>query len=148
MKVMKTENELLLYIYQDCQMAVSNLTTLINSINDKDNKIKKDVEKHLKGYEKYLKESERLLKKHDVKPKDKGLMASVGSFIGIKKEISKDNSDARIADMLIKGLTMGTIDINKKIDNFKDETAKNVLNLASDLLKFQEDSIEDLKRYL
>ena len=60
----------------------------------------------------------------------------------------KDNSDARIADMLIKGLTMGTIDMNKKIDNYEKIVDKDVLKLAKDFRSFQEDSVEKLKAYL
>lgn len=145
---MKTDNELLLYIYQDCDMASANLTTLINTINNKDNKIKKVVEDLLKQYEMFLKESEKQLKKQDVKPKNKGIMASMGSFIGIKKELAVDNSDARIADMLIKGLTMGTLDMQKKIDNFENDISKKVSSLAKEFLKFQEESINLLKNYL
>ena len=31
------------------------------------------------------------------------------------KEVKKDNSDAAIADMLIKGVSMGSIEMEKKI---------------------------------
>ena len=96
----------------------------------------------------FLKESEKQLKKQDVKPKNKGIMASMGSFIGIKKELAVDNSDARIADMLIKGLTMGTLDTQKKIDNFENDVSKKVSSLAKEFLKFQEESINLLKNYL
>lgn len=145
---MKTENELLLYIYQDSEMAITNLTALIKCINNKDNKIKKEVEDHLKGYERFLKESTKILKKNNIELKDKGLMATMSSTMSIKKIVAKDNSDSKIADMLIKGLTMGTIDIKKKIENFKDNTDKHVLKLANELLEFQETSIENIKKYL
>lgn len=145
---MKTENELLLYIYQDSKMATENLTTLLKAINNKDNKIKKTIEQILEKYEEYLKESKKILKKHDVEPKEKGLMANISSMMGIKSEVAKDNSDSRIADMIIKGLTMGSIDMQKKIDNFKDNTDKKVLDLAKDIETFQEKQIEELKKYL
>ena len=54
--------ELLEYIYQDADMGVKSLTNLINTINNKDNKIKKLVEEKLKGYEDILKKSKKLLK--------------------------------------------------------------------------------------
>ena len=145
---MKTENELLLYIYQDSKMATTNLTTLLKTINDKDNKIKKTIEEILTEYEKYLKESEKLLKKQDIEPKEKSIIANISSKMGIKSEIAKDNSDSRIADMIIKGLSMGSIDMQKKIDNFKDVTDKKIIDLAKKLKSFQEKQIEELKKYL
>ena len=60
----------------------------------------------------------------------------------------KDNSDARIADMLTKGFTMGNVDITKKIDRFEGDADKEILKLAKELLKFGEESIEYLKPYL
>ena len=145
---METENELLLYIYQDSKMATTNLTTLLTTINNKDNKIKKTIEEILTEYEKYLKESEKLLKKQDIEPKEKSIIANFSSKMGIKSEIAKDNSDSRIADMLIKGLSMGSIDMQKKIDNFKDITDKKIIDLAKKLKSFQEKQIEELKKYL
>ena len=63
-------------------------------------------------------------------------------------EFMKDNSDAKIADILIRGFTMGNIEIDKKIDKFKDDADKSILKLAKDLKKFGEANIELLKPYL
>ena len=57
---MNENNELLMYIYQNCDMGVKSCTNLIKILNDKDNKIKKIVEGELKGYENYLKKSKKL----------------------------------------------------------------------------------------
>ena len=140
--------ELLEYIYQTADMGVKSLTDLLNDIKDKDNKIKKIVDEQIKGYEKYLKEAKTLLKKHDTKPKGKGIMADIMSKMGIKKEVKEDNSDAAIADMLIQGFTMGNLEMQKRIDNFEGKADKKIINLAKDLLKFGEDSIQELKPYL
>lgn len=145
---MNENNELLLYIYENANMGVKSTTTLINTIKGKDNKIKKILETELKGYEKFAKESEKLLKKYKVEPKEKGLMADLSSFMGIKYEMLKDNSDARVADMLIKGFTMGNMDITKKIDLYKDNENKEILDLAKKILEFGKKNIELLKPYL
>lgn len=145
---MNENTELLQYLYQDAKMGTSTLTTLIKTINEKDNKIKKIVEGQIKGYENFLKETEKLLKKLKVEPKEKSMMANMGAFMGIKVEMLKDNSDARIADMLTRGFTMGVVDITKRIDNYKCDADKNILNLAKKMLKFHQENIELLKPYL
>ena len=33
----------------------------------------------------------------------------------------KDNSDSRIADMLIQGMTIGVLSVSKKIDNYNEQ---------------------------
>ncbi len=145
---MNENSEILEYIYQNAKMGVNSLTNLINMINGKDNKIKKIVEGELKGYENFVKESEKLLKKYKVEPKEKSIMANIFSFASMKLDLLNDNSDARIADMLTKGFTMGVVDITKRINNFKDDADSKIINLAKDLKKFSEENIELLKPYL
>ena len=145
---MNENSEILEYIYQNAKMGVNSLTNLINMINGKDNKIKKIVEGELKGYENFVKESEKLLKIYKVEPKEISIMANIFSFASMKLDLLNDNSDARIADMLTKGFTMGVVDITKRIDNFKDDADSKIINLAKDLKKFSEENIELLKPYL
>lgn len=145
---MNANTEILEYIYKDANMGAESITTLIKTLQSKDNKIKPVLEEELKKYEEYIKKSEKQLKKLKVELKEFSTMSKMSSWMGIKMEMLKDNSDARIADMLIKGLTMGTIDMNKRIDNYEKIVDKDVLKLAKEFKSFQEDSIEKLKVYL
>lgn len=140
--------ELLNYIHEDSQMGITSLTTLIRKLNNKDNKIKKIVEAELKGYEQFQKDSEKLLKKYKAEIMDASMMAKTMSTMKLNFEVMKDNSDAKIADILTKGFTMGTIDMNKKIETYKDDVRKDILKLAQNFLKFQNENIEILKEYL
>lgn len=140
--------ELLEYIYKNAEMGIFSLTTLIDLLNGKENKIKKTVEEEIKGYEKYLKDSKKLIEKHEYELKETGMMAKMGASMGIKKETKCDNSDAAIAHMIIEGLTMGVVDISSKINNYKGSADKKIISLAEDFLKFQEDEIEKLKTFL
>ncbi len=146
---MKENNELLTYIYQNAKMGEKSCTDLIRVINDKDNKIKKVVEGELKGYESFVKRAEKLLDKNGIEhPKESSFMADLMAKMGISMELMKDNSDAKIADMLTRGFTMGNIDIEKKIKDFKDDADKDILKLAHDLLEFGKVNIDLLKDYL
>ena len=127
---MNENNELLEFIYKNSSMGVKSCTTLINILNGKDNKIKKIVEGELKGYENISKKASKLLKKHKIEPKEIGIVADISSKINMNMEMMKDNSDARVADMLIKGFTMGNVDISKKIDRFSQYVDKDILDLA------------------
>ena len=145
---MNENTEILEYIYKDANMGAESITTLIKTLQSKDNKIKPVLEKVLKKYEEYIKKSEKQLTKLKVELKEFSTMAKMSSWMGIKMEMLKDNSDDRIADMLIKGLTVGTIDMNKKIDNYEKIVDKDILKFAKEFKSFQEDSIEKLKVYL
>lgn len=68
--------------------------------------------------------------------------------MGIKKEVNSDNSDASIAHMLTQGITMGVVDMETKIDNYKEVVNEDILSLAKEFLKFQQEEIEKLKEYM
>ena len=145
---MDETNELLQCIYQDCYMATKNLESLLDEIKDKDNKIKKEVEDILKKYEVYLKDVKKHLKINKVKPKKISMFAIMGAKMKMRKDVKNDNSDSKISDIVIQGLVMGVIDINKRLDNYKSEVGKEIIKLGNNLLEFQQTSIDRLKSYL
>lgn len=140
--------ELLIHIYQTADMGVYATKNLLELLRKKDNKITHVLEEELKEYEKYTQISETMLKKYDVDPKSSGIMAKMSSDIGMTIETMKDNSDPAIAAMLIEGLTMGTVEMNIKIDKYKRTNKKDILQIAHNLLEFQENEIEKLKTFL
>ena len=145
---MNENSQFIEYIYQNASMGVKSLTDLLKELNGKDNKIKSLIEEKLKEYENFVKESKALLKKYKIKPKEKSMMANLSAKMGMKMELIKDNSDSRIADMLIKGFTMGNLDIEKVIDRYEEDAKSDIIKLANKLLKFGEKNIELLKQYL
>lgn len=140
--------ELYKHIYQDTEMSIFTLSKLLKELKEKDNKIKKTVEEILKGYERYFEEAKNYLENNGESLEEKNMMAKMGASMGIKKEVKDDNSDASIADMLIKGVSMGTIDMEKKINDYREEVDKKELKFAKDFLEFQQDVITGLKKFL
>lgn len=140
--------ELLMHVYQTADMGVYATKNLLELLRKKDNKITHVLEEELKEYEKYTQISETMLKKYDADPKSSGIMAKMSSDIGMTIETMKDNSDPAIAAMLIEGLTMGTVEMNIKIDKYKRTNKKDILQIAHNLLEFQENEIEKLKTFL
>lgn len=140
--------ELLQYIHENTEMGVKSTTKLVNLLKDKDNKIKSVLENQLKEYESFLKDSKSLLEKNKVEPKSKGLMANLTSNMALNMEVMNDNSDSKIADILIRGFTLGKLDIEKRMQSLQKESDKKIVSLAEKLIKFNDESIEQLKQYL
>ena len=145
---MKENNELILHIYQDAEMACYTIEKLINDLKEKDNKIKRTVEDILHEYQGWIQKSQKLLQKENAEISKNPLIAKIMAGTSISKEVSNDNSDSAIADMLIKRISMGSIDMEKKISAYKQEVNKEDLDMANEFLKFQEKTIEQLKQYL
>lgn len=147
-EIMNENIELLEYIYKDASMAAFTLEELLKDLNGRDNKIIKPCEDILKGYERYRDETKEKILKLDTEVKEANILSKMGAKMGIKKEVLHDNSDVSIADMLIKGISMGTIDMEKKIENYKENVDKENLKLAKDFYQFQQENIEELKKHL
>ena len=146
--IMDENLELLTHIYETAEMGSYTITTLINKLKDKENKIKFVLEKEIKEYEKYIKEAGKLLEKNDVTPKKTSWMAKLGSNMGIMKETMKDNSDSAIAQMVVEGITMGVTIMSAKVNSYRKLADKSTLKLAKNFLEFQEDEIEKLKEFM
>jgi len=140
--------ELLEHIYKDAEMSVFTLSDLLDKLKDKDNKIKGSIEDILHTYESFLRKSKEQLDAAGVKLSKNGMMAKMGASMGIKKEVQADNSDSSMADMLIKGISMGSIDMEKKLKDYEKEVDSKELKLAREFFKFQQNSMEKLKKYL
>ncbi len=140
--------ELLQYIYETVEMGKYSTTELTKELHGKDNKIKDILDDILKDYEHFYEKSKKLLNKNKIEEKEIGMMAKMGASMSMKKEVLSDNSDASIADMLIKGLTMGSLEMSKKIDQYEKKADSKILDLAKDVHKFQEKKIEELKKFL
>ena len=75
-------------------------------------------------------------------------MGKMMSRMGVKKEVKNDNSDSAIAEMLIQGVSLGSLDIEKKLKTYKDNCEQEELDMAKDFYRFQQEVIEELKKYL
>lgn len=145
---MNENNELILLLYDNTNMGVNSTKELLKLLKDKDNKIKFILEEELQKYEYYFKEVKKVMKKIKIKSKHSKIFASITSTSAMKVEVSKDNSDSKIASILIRGFTMGNIDIEAKVKNYKKESSKDIIKLALDIQKFGEKQIELLKEFL
>ncbi len=145
---MKEECELLQHIFKDASMSCFSLTKLLEDLKEKDNKLKGPIEKILKEYEEFANTSKQLLEESGITPQEENMIAKMGASMGIKKEVKTDNSDASIAEMLIQGISMGSLETEKKLGSYKDEVDKEHKKLAEKFLHFQEKTIDELKKYL
>lgn len=145
---MNRQCELIEKIYKDASMGRFSAQKLLENLKGKDNKIVGDVESIFEEYSSFEEKAKEELISQNKQPEEEGNMAKVMSSMGIFKEVLTDNSDAAIADLLIQGLSMGEIEMQKRVDSASDDINKDVLKLAKEFLKFQKKAQKDLKKYL
>ena len=145
---MNENKELLVLIHDNTKMGLTSTQKLLTLIKDKNNKTKNILENELKEYTAYYKECKSLMKKNKIKIEHTEFLKNLTSTVAMKMEVNKDNSDSKIANILIRGFNMGNIDIEARIKNYKKEVDKDILKLAKDILTFGETEINKLKAYL
>ena len=145
---MKENYELMECIYKDAEMSVYTLSCLTEDLKNKDNKIKKLLEDILKEYKDWEKKSAKYLKNGNKDPLKNGIMTKMMANMGIKKEVISDNSDSSIAKMLIKGVSTGSVDMEKRIKAYDKDVDKSDIKTAEEFLRFQQKTIDRLKEYL
>jgi hypothetical protein len=63
-------------------------------------------------------------------------------------ELMADNSDVRIAEMLIQGYTMGNLELKKKYNKYKESITSEEEDIVDEIKKIQDKNIKKLKKYL
>ena len=113
----------------------------------KDNNLKKELEKEESDYNAIKKDIEAIYPKYnDGKPHETGVMTKAMTWSGIEMKTLMDDSNSKIAELLLQGVNMGIIE-GRRILNQK-KINKEVNDLVSRYVLMQEKSVEILKNYL
>ncbi len=137
--------EMLNYIYQNAGMGKITTQQILKEV--KDLEFKDILEEQLKDYKYVVSRSETLLNEEGKLPKDIDTMPKIMSYFKIKMDTLKDDTSSHIAEMMMQGSNMGVIDITRNLNKY-DNIEDSIKDLASRLLKIEQDNIEALKPYL
>ena len=137
--------EVLNFIYQNSEMGTNTLTELIEIAEGVP--FEQVLLRQLEGYKAINEEAVNLLEKEGHEPKGLKKLDQIKTYFMIKVSTMNNQSNSHFAEMLIEGSTMGTIDMVKKLNSYKDLKTE-VRELGERLLKFEENNIEELKTYL
>lgn len=137
--------EFLNYIYQNSEMGVETINQLIDRCDNE--QYKSLLESQLTEYTNINKLAEEKINLLNKEAKEINAFAKASSYMMINMKTLLDNSPSHISEMLIQGSTMGIVDITKKIKEYPN-AEKEILDLADKLLKFEQRSIEEYKKYL
>jgi len=137
--------EMLNYIYQNAEMGTTTIQQILKEV--KDLEFKEILKEQLKDYEYVTNKADLLLNMEGRIPKGLDAMPKVMSYFKIKFDTLRDDTSSHIAEMMINGSTMGVTEITKNLNKYND-IENDVEDLASRLLKIEQDNIESLKPYL
>ena len=103
----------------------------------------------LDGYEKYAHRAADALESRGVNPKEEKLLTRVSARIGMAFSTLMDSTTSHIAEMMIEGSNMGITDMTRLINTYAGtQNAVEALQLAREVVAFEEHNLEMLKRFL
>lgn len=113
-----------------------------------DDEFKKSLELQYNKYKDISKRINDIYSKYNSedKPHETSAMNKAMTWYGIEIKTFTDHSDSKVAELLLKGTNMGIIEGRKLLNNKEADTE--VRALIEEYVAMQEDSVENLKKYL
>lgn len=137
--------ELLNFIYQNSQMGVDTINQLIGITEDTD--FKRHLESQYKEYQDIHQSAKLKLNQNGYDEKGITAFEKIRTYLMINMQTLTDKSSSHIAEMLIIGSNMGIIDATKNLKKYQGAEPE-IVNLMDQLLKFEENNIQELKKFL
>lgn len=137
--------DLLNYIYKNTSMGVYTIKQAVGMV--KSEEFKKVLESQLEEYKAILEKARELLNKHNFKEEEPGFCKRLSACIMLNVETIFNNTDSKIAEMMLIGSNMGII---KAIKNLKKvtEAEEDIRELMQRLLQHEENNVQQLKKFL
>ena len=146
-KTMTGEAEILAKIYKNMKMGTESVTKLLPKVHDGEFKTK--LTDQLQGYEQYAAKAKARLCEKGEEAQDEKPMVKFWASVGIAMNTMIDTSSSHIAEMIIEGSTMGITDTTKIINEYEGKPeCKEAIELARDIVKFEQNNIEIMKNFL
>lgn len=134
-------------LYKNVKMGADSIIDLMPKVKDKG--MREEMTAELEHYEKFAKNIRDILFKSGDEPKEESFMAKAMTKMGIEMNTMMDSTSSHIADMMIQGATMGVTDTTKLIREYENTScSEEAIALARETVKYEEESIERLKKFL
>lgn len=137
------------YILNEINKGIKMGMDSISNVSEKvqDDRFKQDLKYQYDEYNKILNKVNNELTNYDDFPKELNPMQKAMGWMSVEFNTMTDQSNSKIAEMMIKGTNMGIIE-GVKLLNQNPDADENVRNIVDGFVHFQENTIEQLKKYL
>ena len=131
-------------LHKACNAAIVGIDNIKTEIKNKD--LIALIEKQNNYYESYIKDLKKMAVDYDFTPDDVSCFMKANGFISSKIETMIDNSDSKVAEIMINGTKMGIKQMDELIHEFEDCDEK-LLNYAKSFKEKLENFLSSLKEF-
>lgn len=112
-----------------------------------DNELKDNLSFQYTQYGQVMDRVNKLYENYGEIPEEKNIMNKVMGWTGVQMNTINDKSPSKIAEIMIEGTTIGIIEGRKIINHEADQASKDVRDLLNNFVTFQENNVEQLKKF-
>ena len=132
-------------LYKGIKMGMDSISNVSEKVQD--DRFKQDLKYQYDEYNNLLNQVNQELTNYDDFPKELNPMQKAMGWMGVEMNTLTDKSNSKIAELMIQGTNMGIIE-GVKLLNQNPEADTEVKNVLNRFVKFQENTVEQLKKYL
>lgn len=130
-------------VFHTADMGRSTIDTLLERSDDGEfSTVLREQEKY---FDKAANEVRRHMDEEGIEPRTTPF-ADAMSAMGVRMNTWMDNSSSHMAQMMIEGHTMGIVELTRRLN--RTNSGGTGERMAKEMLRFEEKSIEELKRFL
>ena len=143
----KSTAQLLSELYKNMKMGADGIINVSSKVGE--GELRDELARQLDTYESFSKKIEMQIYDLGNEPMEENPLSKIASKVGIAMNTLTDSSQSHIAQMMIEGATMGVTENTKLLNRYKKKDVDpRALTLCRESIKFMEDSIEALKKFL
>ena len=136
---------LLRSIHKNAEMGKGTIPVVLDAVEDP--AMQTALRHQLSEYETVAKTAEEMLQRRGLPAKDPGAFQQAMSGMMIRAQTLTDKSPSHVAEMMIRGSTMGTVQMTREIHRWEAAEEETVA-LAKKLLQIEERNIQQMKKFL
>ena len=132
-------------VNQGIKMGMDSISNVSEKVQD--SRLKDELLFQYDKYNEILNEVNDELTNYDDFPKDLNPMQKAMGWMGVEMNTLTDKSNSKIAELMIQGTNMGIIE-GVKLLNHNPDTDQPIKDILNKFIDFQQNNVEQLKKYL
>jgi hypothetical protein len=134
-------------LYKNTKMGADSIIDIMPKVANEE--LKSELTSELEKYEDFSKKIKTMLFDLGMEAHEENAMTKVMTKVGITMNTMLDASASHIADIMIQGATMGITDTTKLVREYENTScSEDALALAKETIKYEEATVERLKKFL
>lgn len=143
---MEQDTELLQFVHKNAEMGCGTIPKVLELVEEPD--MRQVLQQQLAEYTDIAGRAESAIRARGQRPQEPGQISETMSDLMLRAKTAGNRSPSHIAEMMIRGSTMGTVQMTRRIHQSEGRGDREAVDLARQLLKTEESNIQQLKAFL